>query len=177
LRRIAALALLLAGALAAHAQTPPDSASPPPSQAAPESTAPTEAPAPAAEVPQPPPGAATPEQAEPAAPAPAPHPPPARAPQPRAQAAPPQAASPAPAAEHERLVSELRQEVSRLQSELDAERAASALQSADEAAVSQHRPWGWLALTALFALGAGFVLGWRLLDRRIRRKYGGLRIY
>ena len=27
------------------------------------------------------------------------------------------------------------------------------------------------------ALIAGFVLGWRMLDRRIRRKYGGLRIY
>jgi hypothetical protein len=30
---------------------------------------------------------------------------------------------------------------------------------------------------ALLALVAGFVLGWRVLDRRIRRKYGGLRIY
>ena len=37
----------------------------------------------------------------------------------------------------------------------------------------------WLAasLTALVTLAAGFALGWRMLDRRIRAKYGGLRIY
>jgi hypothetical protein len=40
-----------------------------------------------------------------------------------------------------------------------------------------QRAWPW-ALGALIAgLGAGFVLGWRILDRNIRRKYGGLRIY
>jgi len=27
------------------------------------------------------------------------------------------------------------------------------------------------------SLGAGFALGWWVLDRRIRAKYGGLRIY
>jgi hypothetical protein len=37
--------------------------------------------------------------------------------------------------------------------------------------------WSWLAASALVALACGFVLGWRLLDRRIRKRYGGLRIY
>lgn len=37
--------------------------------------------------------------------------------------------------------------------------------------------WSWLLLTAALALLAGVALGWRLLDRRIRRRYGGLRIY
>jgi hypothetical protein len=32
-------------------------------------------------------------------------------------------------------------------------------------------------VSALACLGAGFVLGWRMLDKRIRAKYGGLRIY
>ena len=32
----------------------------------------------------------------------------------------------------------------------------------------------WLFLLALIL---GFVIGWRTLDRRIRKKYGGLRIY
>jgi hypothetical protein len=37
----------------------------------------------------------------------------------------------------------------------------------------------WLVAfaVALLALGVGFALGWRMLDRRIRAKYGGLRIY
>jgi hypothetical protein len=29
----------------------------------------------------------------------------------------------------------------------------------------------------IIALGIGFAVGWRVLDRRIRAKYGGLRIY
>jgi hypothetical protein len=37
--------------------------------------------------------------------------------------------------------------------------------------------WGWVAGVAVASLLAGFVLGWRVLDRRIRSKYGGLRIY
>ena len=47
-------------------------------------------------------------------------------------------------------------------------------------AVSQTpaRPgWIWVWLSALVCLGAGFALGWRALDKRIRAKYGGLRIY
>jgi phosphate/sulfate permease len=37
--------------------------------------------------------------------------------------------------------------------------------------------WHWVAGTAAIALVIGFVLGWRTLDRRIRKKYGGLKIY
>jgi hypothetical protein len=37
--------------------------------------------------------------------------------------------------------------------------------------------WGWLIGTALVCLAAGFAVGWLLLDARIRRRYGGLRIY
>jgi Bacterial SH3 domain len=36
---------------------------------------------------------------------------------------------------------------------------------------------GWLIGTALVSLGAGFAVGWLVLDARIRRRYGGLRIY
>jgi hypothetical protein len=38
-------------------------------------------------------------------------------------------------------------------------------------------PWMWILVMGLVMLAAGFALGWRVLDRRIRRKYGGLRIY
>jgi hypothetical protein len=38
-------------------------------------------------------------------------------------------------------------------------------------------PWPLVLGTSLVMLLAGFVLGWKTLDRRIRRKYGGLRIY
>jgi len=37
--------------------------------------------------------------------------------------------------------------------------------------------WLWVVACSLVALGLGFAAGWRVLDRRIRRKYGGLRIY
>jgi hypothetical protein len=37
--------------------------------------------------------------------------------------------------------------------------------------------WHWALGSFAVALGLGFVLGWYVLDRRIRRKYGGLRIY
>jgi hypothetical protein len=48
----------------------------------------------------------------------------------------------------------------------------------DEEAGAAHRPpWGWLTAVALTALGAGFAAGWLVLDARIRRRYGGLRIY
>jgi Tfp pilus assembly protein FimV len=44
--------------------------------------------------------------------------------------------------------------------------------------VMPSRP-SWLVAIAvsLLTLAAGFVLGWRVLDKRIRAKYGGLRIY
>jgi hypothetical protein len=38
-------------------------------------------------------------------------------------------------------------------------------------------PWVWILTCSACALAIGFVAGWRVLDRRIRRKYGGLRIY
>jgi len=44
--------------------------------------------------------------------------------------------------------------------------------------VMPSRPSWLLAIAAsVLALGAGFALGWRVLDKRIRAKYGGLRIY
>lgn len=46
--------------------------------------------------------------------------------------------------------------------------------------VSEERPhmlWPWTLATALIGFGVGFGLGALMLDRHIRRKYGGLRIY
>jgi SH3-like domain-containing protein len=40
-----------------------------------------------------------------------------------------------------------------------------------------HRLWPWTLAAALGGLGVGFALGALVLDRHIRRKYGGLRIY
>lgn len=40
-----------------------------------------------------------------------------------------------------------------------------------------HPVWHWALGSFVVALALGFVLGWRTLDGRIRRKYGGLRIY
>ncbi len=37
--------------------------------------------------------------------------------------------------------------------------------------------WHWALGSFMVALGLGYALGWYALDRRIRRKYGGLRIY
>ncbi|MDB6043398.1 MAG: hypothetical protein JWM63_1949 [Gammaproteobacteria bacterium] len=37
--------------------------------------------------------------------------------------------------------------------------------------------WHWVLGSSSVTLGLGFALGWQMLDRRIRRKYGGLRIY
>jgi SH3 domain protein len=81
----------------------------------------------------------------------------------------------------------LKQEVARLQAAASAaptEAAAAHEQPVDPpaaAAVEQPqnaRPlWQWLVGGSFAALVAGFALGWRMLDRRIRRKYGGLRIY
>ena len=38
-------------------------------------------------------------------------------------------------------------------------------------------PWTYLLGVAAVMLLVGFTLGWKTLDRRIRQKYGGLRIY
>jgi hypothetical protein len=40
-----------------------------------------------------------------------------------------------------------------------------------------HPVWHWALGSFVVALGLGYVLGWKMLDQRIRRKYGGLRIY
>jgi Bacterial SH3 domain len=40
-----------------------------------------------------------------------------------------------------------------------------------------HPVWHWALGSFVVALGLGFLLGWKMLDGRIRRKYGGLRIY
>jgi SH3 domain-containing protein len=40
-----------------------------------------------------------------------------------------------------------------------------------------HPPWPWALAAALIGFGLGFGVGALLLDRHIRRKYGGLRIY
>lgn len=42
---------------------------------------------------------------------------------------------------------------------------------------SSEAPWVWVLGSSAAALVVGFIAGWRMLDRRIRRKYGGLRIY
>jgi hypothetical protein len=43
---------------------------------------------------------------------------------------------------------------------------------------SPARPvWHWALGSFVVALGLGYALGWYVLDRRIRHKYGGLRIY
>lgn len=71
--------------------------------------------------------------------------------------------------------------------------AASAAHAEDNAAAPEpaHEPpyfmtppdaparpvWHWALGSFIVALGLGYVLGWYMLDRRIRRKYGGLRIY
>ncbi len=48
---------------------------------------------------------------------------------------------------------------------------------ATAAATAPRAAWPWAVGTGIAGLAAGFVLGWRILDRNIRRKYGGLRIY
>ena len=167
--RRALAAGLLSIALAAQAQPPPEPPTPP-------TETPTETPT------------GTPTGTQPAAPPPASSeaPPAETTPRPTRPAAPktPRALppTPAPAAQEsprETEVAALRAEVSRLQSELDAERNAALPPPEDGASGTQpaRSPWGWLVATALLALTAGFLLGWRLLDRRIRARYGGLRIY
>ncbi|HWZ62250.1 MAG TPA: hypothetical protein VNX02_04460 [Steroidobacteraceae bacterium] len=174
--RGAATALAVLLALAAHAQTPPDTPPEPPAQApAPATPPPADA---AAGQAQPPP------ESPPPAETPAPSQPLETAPTPRASAPHatphPQPAAPAAAADREGELQMLRAEVSRLQAELDAERAAAALPAVEESGTipaPTRGAWEWGLAATLLALAAGFVLGWRVLDRRIRRKYGGLRIY
>ena len=96
-------------------------------------------------------------------------------------------------------VARLRQQLERLQADLATARGAPAATTpaavapapgaaAEDAPAArgglfsvpdaQRGPgWTWVWVSALACLGGGFVLGWRMLDKRIRAKYGGLRIY
>jgi hypothetical protein len=56
------------------------------------------------------------------------------------------------------------------------ERVAGA-DAGEDTSESHGVAWGWLIVTALVSLGAGFAVGWLVLDAHIRRRYGGLRIY
>ena len=98
-------------------------------------------------------------------------------------------------AQREAEVARLGDEVKRLESQLRASAAPAAAAPAPSAAVvedsaappgralfgaGEERPrpvWPWMIAAALIAFGSGFGLGALLLDRHIRRKYGGLRIY
>jgi hypothetical protein len=57
----------------------------------------------------------------------------------------------------------------------DAGAPAAALFNASEE--RPHTVWPWTLATALVGFGLGFGVGALMLDRHIRRKYGGLRIY
>lgn len=158
--RCAAALLLLLAALSARAQPQPDVPPAAPEQAEPVQAAPAE---PRAEETLPP-------AAEPSRPAPKPA---AAKPAPKPAAPPPQEDP------RDADITALHAEVARLQSELDAERAA-ALPPPEEAPAAPRPAGGalaWLALAVVLALAAGFILGWRMLDRRVRRRYGGLKIY
>ena len=48
---------------------------------------------------------------------------------------------------------------------------------ASDPAMPSRPSWVAAILASLVMLIAGFALGWRVLDKRIRAKYGGLRIY
>jgi Bacterial SH3 domain len=82
---------------------------------------------------------------------------------------------------------QLHAQVARLQGETTAARAVvpvsverasdPAMPPADLSAPLWRPIWQWALGCSLAGLVGGFALGWRMLDRRIRRKYGGLRIY
>lgn len=100
----------------------------------------------------------------------------------------------------EEEIAKLRANVSRLESELAAARAAASATATpasdpDPVPDTQAEPprnpslfntqprksggaaWYTVAAGSIVSLLLGFALGWRVLDRRIRRKYGGLKIY
>jgi hypothetical protein len=89
-------------------------------------------------------------------------------------------------------VARLKADVSRLEAQLSASASMSHTEAPaavpEEAAApgalfnagadpQPRRLWLWVGLSALAALAVGFALGWRTLDRTIRKKYGGLKIY
>ena len=59
----------------------------------------------------------------------------------------------------------------------DASRAPERALFASEPEAAPRRLWPWALGSALIGLALGFALGALVLDRHIRRKYGGLRIY
>ena len=99
-------------------------------------------------------------------------------------------------AQREAEVAQLKDELTKLETQLTAARTARAAAPAAAAAPAEdpaspppralfdaageeppRRIWPWALGWSLAALGAGFALGALVLDRHIRRKYGGLRIY
>lgn len=67
-----------------------------------------------------------------------------------------------------------------------AQATAQATPSADEALpiepigadlAYRRKVWIWASVVALVTFGLGFGLGWYVLDRKIRTRYGGLRVY
>ncbi len=74
-----------------------------------------------------------------------------------------------------------RREVARLQRELAqrAQAGADAAQAADTPATATQPPraWAWWTLSVLVGVGAGFWLGYAALARRIRIKFGGIKVY
>jgi hypothetical protein len=59
----------------------------------------------------------------------------------------------------------------------DSSRAPERALFASETEAAPRRLWPWALGSALIGLALGFALGALVLDRHIRRKYGGLRIY
>jgi SH3-like domain-containing protein len=107
-------------------------------------------------------------------------------------------------AQRDQQVAQLEQDVSRLQTQLAAAHSgaappapSAAVTAASTATASTaaedpggaapmfaaggednaYHVWPWTLAAALLGLGVGFALGMLVLDRHIRRKYGGLRIY
>jgi hypothetical protein len=86
---------------------------------------------------------------------------------------------------------QLEQDVSRLEGELAAARAAHSATSdsppppapvhdtvfLQEPDRQSSTSWGAVLGVGAVMLLSGFIVGWKTLDRRIRRKYGGLKIY
>lgn len=59
----------------------------------------------------------------------------------------------------------------------DSSRSPERALFASEPEAAPRRLWPWALGSALIGLALGFALGALVLDRHIRRKYGGLRIY
>ncbi len=84
-------------------------------------------------------------------------------------------------------LAQLKEEVSRLRGAASAARIEAPVHQEppgdppatliNEPPPGAHPLWQWVLGSAFVALLGGFALGWRMLDRRIRRKFGGLRIY